>query len=410
MDGFSRQKNTNSLKNYFISVRQTTSDLINNLEFEDLVIQTENFVSPTKWHLAHTTWFFEEFILKKKSENYSIFNKNFNYVFNSYYNSIGDFNPKNKRGYLNRPLTKDILLYRTYVDEKMCELLEINKNDQDIEFLTKLGINHEQQHQELILMDIKNVFFNNPLKPSFCSINKLENEKKTTTTYNLNKIKSVNIGYQDDDFCFDNELPNFEISIEPFSLSSLIKNSEWKIFIKEGGYENPQYWLSDGWDFIKKNKITKPMYWVDNNNQFTLNGIKRIDDELPVSHISYYEADAFARFKKKRLPSEFEIELFLKENIKKGNFLESKIYQENNDNYIFGNLWVWTHSYYLPYKGYKPFYNQLSEYNSKFMCNQFVLRGGSFATPVNHIRSSYRNFYYPSDRWQFCGLRLVSSN
>ena len=183
MDGYSRQKNNNSLKNYFISVRQTTSELVSNLEFEDLVVQTENFVSPTKWHLAHTTWFFEEFILNKKIKNYSVFNKNFNYVFNSYYNSIGDFNPKNKRGYLNRPLTKDILLYRTYVDEQMCELLDIKKNDLNIEFLTKLGINHEQQHQELILMDIKNVFFNNPLKPSFHSINNLKNKKKKTTTY-----------------------------------------------------------------------------------------------------------------------------------------------------------------------------------------------------------------------------------
>ncbi len=410
MDDCFKKLKISSLEKELFTTRRITSSLISKLEFEDLVVQTENYVSPTKWHLAHTNWFFEEFILKKRMRNYSIFNKDFNYIFNSYYNSIGDFNPKNKRGFLNRPLTSEILEYRKYVDEKMSELLEINRNDQGLEFLIQLGINHEQQHQELILMDIKNVFFNNPLKPSYNSMNSLKNKKNTFTEYSLNRTKSVNIGYSGSKFCYDNELPCFKASLEPFSLSTLVTNGEWKNFIEEEGYQNPKYWLSDGWDFVKKYNINKPMYWIDENHYFTLNGVKEIDPELPVSHISFYEADAFARFKKKKLPSEYEIEFALKENKKEGNFLESGIYQENYDQSIFGNLWVWTNSYYSPYKGYEPFNNQLSEYNSKFMCNQFVLKGGSFSTPKNHVRASYRNFYYPSDRWQFSGIRLVSHN
>ena len=219
------------------------------------------------------------------------------------------------------------------------------------------------------------------------------------------------LGYQGDNFCFDNELPNTKNLIEPFQISPFITNKQWNHFIKNNGYNDHRFWLSDGWDYIKANNIDKPMYWIDSNYQFSLNGVVKINDNNPVSHISFYEADAFSRFMKQRLPTEIEIEFFLKNTKKSGNFFENKNFHEIPEDHSesHGNLWVWTQSNYLPYKNYKPYKNKLTEYNSKFMCNQFVLRGGSHSTPKDHVRSSYRNFYYPKDRWQFCGLRLATS-
>tara|TARA_B100000676_G_scaffold76894_1_gene76448 strand:- start:1151 stop:2368 length:1218 start_codon:yes stop_codon:yes gene_type:complete len=391
----------------FSNTRKQTLSLCDNLEPEDMVIQPSKNVSPIKWHLGHTTWFFEKFILTEMNENYKPFNKDYNYIFNSYYNSVGEFNPRNKRGALNRPLLKDIIKYRNYVTENILDFIKKTKNN-TISFLVELGSNHEQQHQELILMDIKNIFYNNPLMPAF---NPIENtsKKKSTNEFFSNSAKKFTYGNDEDIFCYDNELPVAEKYLDPFKIYAMVTNGEWKNFIDDGGYKNHEYWLSDGWDFIKNNKLERPMYWIDNNNYFTLNGVKKIDNDKPVSHISFYEADAYARYKNKRLPSEFELEYYLKQFSKKGNFLENKIYhevEEDSEN-VYGNLWVWTNSNYIPYKKYKPYEGNLGEYNNKFMCNQFVLKGGSHSTSKNHIRASYRNFFYPSDTWQFCGVRLA---
>ena len=396
----------------YTSTRSRTLKLVKNLTPEDMVIQTNEFVSPTKWHLGHTSWFFEKFILLPNLKGYKIFHENFNFVFNSYYNSAGYFNQRDKRGFLNRPSFEEVLNYRNYIDENINLLFKNNVNN-SLKFLLALGVNHEQQHQELILMDIKNVFYQNPLKPTYINSKIKNNEKYFRNEFILNNSEKFKYGHSSESFCYDNETPSNFSTLEPFNIKPFVTNLEWKEFIEDGGYKSHEFWLSDGWNFINKNNINKPMYWFDKNYYFTLSGEKKIDDNLPVSHISFYEANAFARYKNLRLPNEFEIEFFLKKQTVKGNFLEEENFCEtdynnfNLKNVLYGNLWLWTSSNYVPYKNYKCFENELMEYNSKFMCNQFVLKGGSFATSQHHIRSSYRNFYYPHDRWQFSGLRLV---
>ncbi len=396
----------------YLFTRNLTTKLVENLHAEDMVVQTEDFVSPTKWHLGHTTWFFEKFLLIPFKKAYKCFSEEFNFIFNSYYNSAGPFHSREKRGFLNRPLFDDVINYRKYVDENLIELFSKIQPDSRMSLL-ELGINHEQQHQELILMDIKNVFFANPLKPKFYQRKLLESKKISNNIFVLNEPKNTSYGYSGDNFFYDNESPSNKFYLEPFKLNSYITNLEWKEFIEDGGYTSHEYWLSDGWDFIKKNQIKRPLYWIDNNYQFSFHGINKIDDSKPVSHISFYEACAFAKYKKLRLPTEFELEYFLSKSEISGNFLDENNFHEINyctpsyDKCIYGNLWMWTSSNYVPYKNYKPYKNNLMEYNSKFMCNQFVLKGGSYGTPMKHIRSSYRNFYYPYNRWQFCGVRLV---
>ena len=412
MDGSQKISiNKDELYEYTIT-RSRTLKLVKNLTPEDMVIQTNEFVSPTKWHLGHTSWFFEKFILSPYLKGYKIFHENFNFVFNSYYNSVGCFNQRDKRGFLNRPSFEEVLNYRNYIDENINLLFKNNVNN-SLKFLLALGVNHEQQHQELILMDIKNVFYQNPLKPTYINSKIKNNEKYFRNEFILNNSEKFKYGHSSESFCYDNETPSNFSTLEPFNIKPFVTNLEWKEFIEDGGYKSHEFWLSDGWNFINKNNINKPMYWFDKNYYFTLNGEKKIDDNSPVSHISFYEACAFARYKNLRLPNEFEIELFLKKQSVKGNFLEEENFCEtdynnfNLKNVLYGNLWLWTSSNYVPYKNYKCFENELMEYNSKFMCNQFVLKGGSFATSKHHIRSSYRNFYYPHDRWQFSGLRLV---
>ncbi len=410
--------NFNNLQDIFYRTRKKTLNLVKNLNSEDMVIQTESFVSPIKWHLAHTTWFFENFILKK-IKKYKIFDKSFDFIFNSYYYSVGKFNPKDLRGCLNRPEIEKIFQYREYVETNIFELFSKNKVNEKIHKLMLVGINHEQQHQELILMDILNIFFSNPLKPSYIKTKKKNEPKKS---YKLWKSENkISFEYGADSkmgFSYDNESPVGKKVLSPFQIEfDFVSNNDWKEFIEYDGYKRPELWLSDGWDFIQKNNINKPMYWIDDKYQFCLTGFEKVDNDQPVSHVSFYEADAYCKFKKKRMPTEFEMEFFLQNNKKAGNFLENGCYRainfyneknKNVHNNHYGNLWSWTSSNYLPYHGYKPFRGNLGEYNEKFMCNQFVLKGGSFATPKSHIRPSYRNFYYPSDRWQFSGIRLAS--
>ena len=277
-----------------------------------MVIQTESFVSPIKWHLAHTTWFFENFVLKNL-KNYKIFDKSFNYIFNSYYYSVGRFNPKDMRGCLNRPEIKKIFQYRSYVEKNICELV-LKSNFEKKRRIFLIGINHEQQHQELILMDILNIFFKNPLRPQFVKKKKIIGLKKSNLSWK--NEKNINFKYGEEksnSFAYDNESPSGEKKLTPFKIDyDFVSNNEWMDFIDSDGYKRPELWLSDGWDYVQKYKINKPMYWIDKKFQFGLTGIERIDNDQPVSHISFYEADAYCRFSKKRMPTEFEMEFFFK--------------------------------------------------------------------------------------------------
>ena len=408
-------KNNTKLVRSFLNTRKTTLNLVKSLDPEDMVIQTNSFVSPIKWHLAHTTWFFENFILKK-IKKYKLYDNSYDYIFNSYYYSVGKFNPKDLRGYLNRPSMKKIFEYRKYVDKYLIEIIEKSEFDGKIKQIIELGINHEQQHQELILMDIKNIFFSNPLKPEFIKKKKIKGLKKSNLLWERKEKVNVKFGKnKDKDFFYDNESGCLAKQLSPYKITiDYVSNGEWIDFIENDGYKRPELWLSDGWDFINRYDIKKPMYWLDLKYHFSLTGVEKLEKDQPVSHISFYEAVAFCNFKKKRLPTEFEMEFFLYKNKKEGNFLETKYFKPINyfskkiGNKPYGNLWSWTSSNYTPFEGYKAYKGNLGEYNQKFMCNQFVLKGGSFATPKNHIRSSYRNFYYPSDRWHFCGIRLAT--
>lgn len=405
----------------FSKCRKRTEELIKEISVEDMNIQTEIFVSPTKWHLAHTTWFFEKFILEKKIKNYKFHDQLYNFLFNSYYNSVGNQFPRDKRGNLSRPSVEEILKYREIITARIFDLLDKKNLKDDEKFMIELGINHEQQHQELILTDILNVYFNNPLKPCY------NNKKKKKLEENEEKIDSEDwleidsshaiIGNETNGFCFDNELPKHIKNIAPFRIKkSLVTNYDWKSFIDDGGYERPEFWLSDGFDFITKNQIKKPLYWMDNDFQFTLNGVQKINDLDPVCHISFFEADAFATWKKKRIPTECEIEFILKKQKLDGNFVEKKRFEAintrsctNEMDQFFGNVWEWSSSNYVGYENFKTWNDSIGEYNGKFMCNQFVLKGGSAFTPKSHIRASYRNFFYPSDRWQLSGFRLAEN-
>ena len=413
MEDFSKNESMCNLLRNVQVVRKKTVELTKNLEIDDMVVQTANYVSPIKWHLGHTSWFFEKFILAKFCKNYIFFNKDYDFIFNSYYETISHFNLRKNRGNLSRPTLEEVLRYRSYIDKNLDYLYEINSFE--LEELIKIALNHEQQHQELILMDIKNILYSNKSKPSYIkkiSEIKCSKELKEKNYFILNDFKKIKYGYDGNNFSFDNERPKSKMKLNPFILSDFVTNEDWLSFIDDGGYKRPELWLSDGWEFISKNKINKPMYWIDINNLFSLNGVEKINMSSPVSHISFYEARAFAKYKNATLPSEFELEYTLKKSKKSGNFLENKVFKEhsyNSEKFIdnfYGNLWVWSASPYLPYANYNSYDDSLSEYNEKFMCNQYVLKGGSFGTSINHIRASYRNFYYPYDRWQFVGLRL----
>ena len=408
------------LINKFTQVRNRTNLLAERLTYEDMNIQTAQFVSPTKWHLAHTTWFFEKIILKNFAKKYFNYDKNFDYLFNSYYNSIGKQHPRHKRGLISRPGVDEIFTYRKDIDSKILDLIsETNQLSNEFIFSLNVAINHEQQHQELILMDIQHVFFSNPLKPTY--LERKTKKKGLNKIKKISKFKKVNskfcfIGSEHEEFCFDNEKPKFKKEILPFKISSnTITNYEWKEFMYDDGYKRSELWLSYGFDFIQKNKISKPFYWINENFHFTLRGTQKIFDTFPVTNISFYEANAFAKWKKKRLPTEFEIEFLLKNSNIKGNFQENDNFEpfdgdaSSEIKNLYGNTWEWTSSHYLPYECYKPWDKHLGEYNSKFMFNQLVLKGGSCLTPISHIRASYRNFFYPTDRWVCNSFRLAES-
>jgi len=411
----------------FKTVRQQTECLCQPLAVEDYVIQSIEDVSPPKWHLAHSSWFFETFILKQYLANYKPFHPSFHYLFNSYYQAIGNPYPRAKRGLLSRPTVETIYAYRKHIDMHMLTLLEEISDIQlrEIQPLVTLGLQHEQQHQELLLMDIKHNFSLDPNFPAYCSI-QIQKTPETQSKFDFIDIDGgvVEIGYRGGQFCFDNELPIHKKYLIPYSIASrLVTNEEYLEFIEAGGYKEPCWWLSDGWDCLLKNHWKSPLYWHHQDNEwhiFGLHGLVPLNPAEPVSHISFYEADAYARWRGARLASEDEWEHFVTlKNIRPGNdnFMEKGLFHpqpaEQNQaqpQQFFGELWEWTASPYQPYPGYAPLKGALGEYNGKFMANQMVLRGGCCVTPQSHIRASYRNFFQPEKRWQFSGIRLAKNN
>ncbi|MGA7324600.1 MAG: ergothioneine biosynthesis protein EgtB [Rhodomicrobium sp.] len=398
------------------ATRKLSLEIAAPLSAEDQVVQAHDDASPAKWHLAHTTWFFEELILKEFLPDYRVFDPQFAYCFNSYYESLGPRHPRPRRGLLTRPSAEEVRTYRSYADEHLEALLNRPLPDAALN-LIRIGINHEQQHQELMLTDILALFASNPLRPVYAdgpTVSQLS-EKAAGGYWREFEGGIYDIGHDGEGFAYDNEGPRHQVLLRDFKLFSReVTNEEWIAFIEDGGYSEPTLWLSDGWAALQREQWQAPGYWelLDGVwHQMTLHGLCPVEMNRPVTHISYYEADAYARWAGERLPTEFEWETAAQSEKVRDLFDLSDLAAEpaasNGDSPFFCNLWQWTQSAYLPYPGYKPAPGPLGEYNGKFMCNQFVLRGGSFATPNGHIRPSYRNFFYPHQRWQFMGLRLA---
>jgi ergothioneine biosynthesis protein EgtB len=409
-----------SLMERFQQIRSTTLRLTNPLSAEDAMVQSMPDTSPAKWHLAHTTWFFETFILAGQLPGYQTFNPEYRILFNSYYKSLGSHPARQQRGTFSRPTLSDVLSYRKQVDEAMHRLLYLGTTPETRE-LVELGMNHEQQHQELILSDILHAFWTQPLRPAYERSPGNRGASASTPLRWVDHSGGVaECGAEDEAFAFDNERPHHPVLLAPYRLASrLATNAEYLEFMNDHGYQRPELWLSDGWDVVCREGWSAPLYWEKASgewSQFTLRGMKPIDPAAPVAHVSYYEADAFARWSGARLPREDEWEAAAKPHQAAGNFLESWSFEAQpsisgaaaREDQLFGDLWEWTASAYLPYTGFSPAPGAVGEYNGKFMCNQFVLRGGSFATPLSHIRATYRNFFPPHVRWQFMGIRLAS--
>ncbi len=405
-----------SLLSQYQKVRSHSEFICEPLEVEDYVVQPVMDVSPPKWHLAHTTWFFENFILVPHKKGYKVFDPNHAYLFNSYYITAGDRWTRAARGHLTRPTVKDIYAYRKYVDDQMIEFLDsISDISEELKYVFEIGFQHEQQHQELLFYDIKYILGHNPLFPAYKDVRSAEQ-----STPDINWLRQdsgmYQIGHQEDGFCFDNELNAHEVFLPAFEIrSGIVSNAEFLEFINAGGYDDSTLWLSEGWDWVNQNQINAPMYWHRMDDQwhvYTLSGLKPMDPYEPVSHVSFYEADAFARWKGVRLPTEFEWEVacrhFEPTIPKAANFVENDHLKPISEGtQFYGNLWDWTESAYRPYPGYKPVEGTLGEYNGKFMMNTMVLRGGSYATSRDHIRPTYRNFFHPHLQWMFSGIRLA---
>ena len=410
-----------SLFEHYSQVRKQTEALCQPLLIEDYVIQSMEDVSPPKWHIAHVSWFFETFILQPFVPDYRPFDARFASLFNSYYNGIGKPFPRPRRGLLSRPCVAEIYRYRAYVDQYMEMLtagLEEHPDAAQIQDLITLGLHHEQQHQELLLTDIKHIYAQNPLNPAYRE-NITDRSRQTAAALQWRAFPEaeIAIGHQGNGFHFDNEAPRHRVLIAAFSLANrAVTNGEYLQFIDAGGYENPLLWLSDGWTASQKASWQAPLYWrkIDGHwHCMTLQGLLPLDKDQPVCHVSYYEANAFATWAGKRLPTEREWEYSADgSRIAPGNFMETGCFHPRpaaGDGMLqqFGDVWEWTQSPYTPYPGYRAAAGAIGEYNGKFMCNQMVLRGGSCATPAGHIRKTYRNFFYPHNRWQFMGFRLA---
>jgi ergothioneine biosynthesis protein EgtB len=417
------------LRDRFHQIRKFTNALCIGLEPEDCVVQSMPDVSPTKWHLAHTTWFFETFILKKFVPGYRAEIPEYAYLFNSYYNAAGDIHRRDLRGLISRPTVSQAQRYRASVDSHIDDLLS-NPDESlldEMESILVLGFHHEQQHQELLITDIKHVFAQNPLYPVFRQRNRDVTAKKITPIRFIDFEETVTaIGHDGDGFAYDNEGPGHQALVPVFSLATRpVTNGEFIAFIEDSGYTRPEFWLSLGWMTANEQRWNAPLYWTKRDGawwNFTLSGLRPVDQSEPVTHVSYFEADAYANWAGARLPTEFEWERAALSCPIEGNLVETELFHPvavvsavsadkpgkgQRLHQIFGDVWEWTRSAYSPYPGYRSAPGALGEYNGKFMCNQYVLRGGSCATSRTHIRRTYRNFFQPEKRWQFTGIRLA---
>ncbi len=404
-----------SLATAYLAVRRQTESLAAPLGPEDQLVQSMPDASPTKWHLAHTTWFYETFILQPHSRSYRPFDPQFTYLFNSYYKQLQGHPIRANRGLMSRPTLDEVAEYRRYVDTAMTELLSAEISSA-LRTLVELGLNHEQQHQELILTDIQHALWSNPLQPSYLPSRQRQSGAAATVSWEEFGEGIYEIGHAGGSFAFDNESPRHKVYVPSFRLASrLVTHAEYIHFMEDGGYSRPELWLSDGWDQVCAGKWKAPLYWAaaeEGWRRFTLHGGEPVEPNEPVCHVSFYEADAFARWAGKRLPTETEWEIAAAALPVRGNLLESgklspEAAKEPGLQQMFGDAWEWTASPYTAYPRYKPAAGVLGEYNGKFMCNQMVLRGGSCATPQSHIRATYRNFFPPQTRWQFTGIRLA---
>jgi ergothioneine biosynthesis protein EgtB len=408
-------RGSESLAARYRRVRAATTALCESLQPEDLVVQSMPDASPAKWHLAHTTWFFEQFLLKPYLPGYRLFEAQFQYLFNSYYESVGPMYTRSDRGLLTRPTASEVFAYREHVDGYMDMLLERLGEDERLLSTIELGLNHEQQHQELLLTDLKHLFSRNPLQPVYRDRMQMGSSEVLPIRFHSFDGGIHEIGATGKHFCFDNEMPRHRVLVEPFALADrLIVNSEYREFVRDSGYRRPELWLSDGWATLKREAWARPHYWSEGlDSEFTLAGLQPLEPATPVSHLSFYEADAFARWAGMRLPSEAEWEIAASGFAVEGNLLDRGVLHPvaaehtNQLHQLFGDVWEWTASSYSAYPGFRPLTGALGEYNGKFMCNQFVLRGGSCATAREHVRATYRNFFYPHARWQFTGVRLA---
>jgi ergothioneine biosynthesis protein EgtB len=410
-----------NLKDKYIRVRNQSLRLCETLAKEDFVAQPTIDVSPPKWHLAHTTWFFENLLLVPYDKNYKVFHPDYSFLFNSYYETLGERVIRPNRGNMTRPTVDEIYSYRRYVDQQMIGYFENHDGlPEQIKYIIEIGLHHEQQHQELLVTDIKYILGHNPLFPLYMP-------KQEVNTINLDKGEKYiditegiyEIGYQGNKFFYDNEKGVHKVFINGFKmLDRLVTNGEYMEFMSDGGYGDFRHWLMEGWDWVKQNHIQSPLYWHQTDGKwhyYTLNGFEEVDPREPVTHINYYEANAYANWKGKRLLTEFEWEVAAKKHYPvespDGNFVENESFRpiprEGQSLQMFGDVWEWTGSAYLAYPGYTKSDGALGEYNGKFMVNQMTLRGGSCATPSDHIRYSYRNFFHPHLRWQFTGIRLA---
>lgn len=379
-----------TLTRRYTETRQRTEALCKPLQIEDYTPQSAIFASPPKWHIAHVTWFFEEMILKNYVADYKVFDDDFGFLFNSYYNSIGERIERQNRGLLTRPKVEKIYEFRAYVDKAMVSLLE-STTDEEILSLTVLGINHEQQHQELLVTDLKYTLSLNPLYPKLYERNHVNHFNNSDSWLKINE-GIYGIGHNAEDFCFDNELGAHRVFLESFEISNgLVTYGDFMVFMDDDGYKKSEYWLDEGWFWINDNQINHPLYWKtvnDHWHHYTLSGLEPIDKNAILTHISFYEASAFAQWKGCRLPTEFEWEVA-------------------SNQFQWGSHWEWTNSAYLAYPKFKTAKGAVGEYNGKFMINQMVLRGASTATSPNHSRNTYRNFFHPQMQWQFSGIRLA---
>lgn len=386
-----KNKEHMNLKEYYRSVRQASQKMCTPLETEDYVTQPAFFASPPKWNLGHTTWFFEEMVLSPHDKKYKRFHPKYAFLFNSYYNTVGERVGREQRGDLSRPTVKEVYAYREYVDEHMMRFLE-KKLSQEITDVIVLGLNHEQQHQELFYSDLKFAFSVNPLYPAYGE--KAWVEEKEEQVFEMINVGAglYEIGYQGEGFCYDNELNSHQVYLNDFSISNrLVTNGEYLEFIGDGGYQKFELWHDEALFWLRENNISHPLYWQQEDGewfQFTLAGLRKINPEHFLTHITYYEAFAYAQWKGMRLPTEFE-------------------WETASDKFNWGKRWEWTESAYSPYPGYQRSAGAVGEYNGKFMVNQKVLRGSSIATPQGHERKTYRNFFHPHMGWQFNGIRLA---